>query len=104
MTNEQRLIDGALRAWKFNEERIENFFRPLSEEQLQQEIMPGRNRLIYLWGHIAAVNDAFFPLFGLGPKRYPDLHTMFLKNPDPTGPESYPAPQLTAPPPRPNQR
>ena len=89
MTNEQRLIDGALRAWKFNEERIDKFFGPLSEEQLQQEIMAGRNRLIYLWGHIAAVNDALFPLLGLGPKRYPDLDTMFLKNPDRTVSEIY---------------
>src|SRR5258705_10601426 len=80
MTNEQRLIDGALRAWKFNEERIDKFFGPLSEEQLQQEIMAGRNRLVYLWGHIAAGNDAPFPLLGLGPKREPDLHTQFLKN------------------------
>jgi hypothetical protein len=89
MTNEQRLIDGALRAWKFNEERVNKFFRPLSEERLQQEIMPGRNRLIYLWGHIAAVNDALFPLLGLGPKLYPDLDTMFLKNPDRTVAEIY---------------
>ncbi len=96
MTNEQRLIDGALRAWKFNEERIDKFFGPLSEEQLQQEIMPGRNRLIYLWGHIAAVNDALFPLLGLGPKRYPDLDTMFLKNPDRTAPEIYSGPEVAA--------
>lgn len=89
MTNEQRLIDGALRAWKLNEERVDKFFRTLSEDELQQEIMPGRNRLIYLWGHIVAVNDALFPLLGLGPKRYPDLDTMFLKNPDRTVPEIY---------------
>src|SRR5258708_38655488 len=96
MTNEQRLIDGALRAWKFNEERIDKFFGPLSEEQLQQEIMPGRNRLIYLWGHIAAVNDALFPLLGLGPKRYPDLDTMFLKNPDRTVPAIYSGREVAA--------
>src|SRR5258708_4181358 len=96
MTNEQRLIDGALRAWKVNEERIDRFFGPLSEEQLQQEIMPGRNRLIYLWGHIAAVNDALFPLLGLGPKRYPDLDTMFLKNPDRTVPEIYSGREVAA--------
>jgi len=96
MTNEQRLIDGALRAWRFNEERIDKFFGPLSEEQLQQEIMPGRNRLIYLWGHIAAVNDALFPLLGLGPKRYPDLDTMFLKNPDRSVPEIYSGREVAA--------
>src|SRR5260370_665618 len=96
MTNEQRLIDGALRAWKVNQDRIDKFFGPLSEEQLQQEIMPGRNRLIYLWGHIAAVNDSLFPLLGLGPRRYPDLDTMFLKNPDRTVPEIYSGREVAA--------
>src|SRR5262245_6829967 len=82
MANGQLLIRGVLQVWKFNEDRIDKFFRALSEEELQREIMPGRNRLIYLWGHIAAVNDALFPLLGLGPKMYPDLDTMFLPNPD----------------------
>ena len=51
MNAEQQLIDSGLRAWQFNADRIESFFVPLSEEQLQQEIAPGRNRLLYLWGH-----------------------------------------------------
>jgi len=89
MTNEQLLIQGGLQAWKFNEDRIDKFFRALSEEQLQHEIMPGRNRLIYLWGHIAAVNDALFPLLGLGPKMYPELDPMFLANPDRAVQEIY---------------
>ena len=89
MTNEQLLIQGGLQAWKFNEDRIDKFLRALSEEELQHEIMPGRNRLIYLWGHIAAVNDALFPLLGLGPKMYPELAPMFLANPDRAVQEIY---------------
>jgi len=89
MANEQLLIRGVLQVWKFNEDRIDKFFRALSEEELQREIMPGRNRLIYLWGHIAAVNDALFPLLGLGPKMYPELDTMFLANPDRAVQEIY---------------
>jgi len=38
-----RLIDSALRGWKLNIDRIDEFFDPLSEEQLQKEIAPGRN-------------------------------------------------------------
>jgi hypothetical protein len=82
MNAEQQLIDSGLRAWKFNADRIESFFVALSEAQLQQEIAPGRNRLLYLWGHVAAVNDALFPLLGIGPRLYPDLDVMFLSNPD----------------------
>ena len=50
MTSDQQFIDSALRAWKSNVERAENFFNALSAEQLLQQVAPGRNRLIYLWG------------------------------------------------------
>jgi len=89
-----RLIDSALRGWKLNIDRIDEFFHPLSEEQLQKEIAPGRNRLIYLWGHITGFNDALFPLLGLGPKLYSDLEHMFLSNPDRAVPTIYSGKEL----------
>ena len=89
MNIDARLIDSALLGWKLNIDRIDEFSYPLSEEQLQKEIAPGRNRLIYLWGHIAGFNGALFPLLGLGPKIYPDLEHMFLSNPDRTVPTIY---------------
>jgi len=82
MNAEPQLIDSGLRAWKFNADRIATFFNALSEDQLQQEIAPGRNRLLYLWGHLAAANDALFPLLGIGPKLHPELDAMFFANPD----------------------
>jgi hypothetical protein len=84
MNAETTLIDSGLRAWKFNADRIATFFEALSEDQLQQEIAPGRNRLIYLWGHLAAANDGLFPLLGLGPKLHPELDAMFFAVPDRT--------------------
>ena len=68
---ETRMIDSALRAWRSNADRIDKFFGALSPEQLEQEIAPGRNRLIYLWGHIAALNDRLFPTHGAGSQAVP---------------------------------
>ncbi|HEX9483503.1 MAG TPA: hypothetical protein VF929_02945 [Gemmatimonadaceae bacterium] len=82
MNAEQQLIDSGLRAWKFNADRIETFFHALSEDQLQQEVALGRNRLLYLWGHLAAANDGLFPLLGIGPRLHPELDAMFIANPD----------------------
>jgi hypothetical protein len=82
MTAEQQLVDAALRAWKLNADRIEKFFLALSDDQLQVEVAPGRNRLIYLWGHLAAVNDGLFPLLGIGPRLHPELDAIFLASPD----------------------
>ena len=93
-SSEERMIDAALRAWRFNADRIDAFFNALSQNQLEQEIAPGRNRLIYLWGHIAAVNDGLFPLLGLGPKLYPEMEAMFIANPDRAAVTIYSAEQV----------
>jgi len=42
----------------------------------------GKNRLIYLWGHLAAVNDRLLPLLGIGERLHPELDGMFISNPD----------------------
>jgi len=70
---ETRMINSALRPWKSNADRIDKFFGAVSPEQLEQEIAPGRNRLVYLWSHTAALNDGLFPLMGLGPRLYPEM-------------------------------
>jgi hypothetical protein len=82
MTLEKSLIDSALRAWKSNVEQAEKLFGGLSPEQLQQEVAPGKNRLIYLWGHLAAVNDRLLPLLGIGERLHPEFDAMFIANPD----------------------
>src|SRR5260370_38959381 len=82
MTTEKSLIDLALRGWKSNVERVDKLFEALSPEQLEQEVAPGKNRLIYLWDHLAAVNDALLPLLGIGERLHPELDGMFISNPD----------------------
>ncbi len=82
MTTENSLIDAALRGWKSNVERVDKLFGTLSPEQLEQQVNPGKNRLIYLWGHLAAVNDGLLPLLGIGERLYPELDAMFISKPD----------------------
>src|SRR3984885_8595591 len=86
MTTEKSLIDSALRGWKFNVERADKLFGGLSPEQLEQEVAPGRNRLIYIWGHLAAVNDRLLPLLGIGERLHPEFDVMFISNPDKSAP------------------
>jgi hypothetical protein len=88
MSTETLLIDAALLIWKQNVDRADKFFSGLSEQQLSQEIAPGKNRLIYLWGHLTAVSDAMLPLLGLGPRLHPELDEIFVKNPDRTSKEN----------------
>src|SRR5438309_10488239 len=86
MTLETSLIDSALRNWRSNVDRAGRLFGNFSQEQLLQEVAPGKNRLIYLWGHLTAINDALIPLLGFGPRIHPELDLMFVANPDRTLP------------------
>ena len=82
MTLETSLIDSALRNWRSNVDGAGKFFGKLSQEQLLQEVAPGKNRLIYLWGHLTASNDALIPLLGFGARTHLELDLMFVSNPD----------------------
>jgi DinB superfamily len=96
MTTEKSLIDAALRGWKFNVEQAEKLFATLSPEQLEQEVAPGKNRLIYLWGHLAAVNDRLLPLLGIAERLHPEFDGMFILNPDKSVPLTVSAQSLQA--------
>jgi hypothetical protein len=82
MTTEKSLIDSALRGWKSNVEQANKLFGALSPRELEQEVARGKNRLIYLWGHLAAVNDQLLPLLRIGERLHPEFDGMFISNPD----------------------
>jgi DinB superfamily len=54
----------------------------MTDEQLQKELVPNKNRGIYLLGHLIAVHDEMILILGLGDKLYPELYEPFLKSPD----------------------
>lgn len=82
MTTEQAVVASAIHSWKLNIERADKLFSALSDERLTHQVAPGKNRLVYLWGHLIAVHDAMFPLIGLGPRKYPELDAIFLTEAD----------------------
>jgi len=82
---QQLFVNMALDAWNIQIDRTNKLFNSLSDDQLAQEVAPGRNSGIYLLGHLTAVHDALFPLLGLGEKLYPQLEEVFIKHPDKSG-------------------
>lgn len=84
MSPEQSLASTALHAWSMQIARAEKVFSGLTDAQLQQVIAPGKNRLVYLWGHLIAVHDAMLPLLGIGPRLHPELDAPFLDEADDT--------------------
>ena len=76
------VVKMTLTAWKAQNNSLNKLLNELTEEQLQKEIAPGRNRGIYLLGHLVAVHDNMLPVLDLGEKLFPELYTVFVKNPD----------------------
>ncbi|MDB5256142.1 MAG: DinB family protein [Chitinophagaceae bacterium] len=75
----------ALQSWDTQVSRAAKVFDSLNDEQLWQEIAPGRNRGVYLLGHLIVVNDGLFKFFGLGDRLHADWDDAFLRNPDKAG-------------------
>src|SRR6266566_6507186 len=86
MTSHELPVKVAINSWRLVVGRADEIFSRLTEDQLLQEVAPGKNRVIYLWGHLIAFNDALIPLLGFGARIHPELDLMFVSNPDRTVP------------------
>src|ERR1700757_1038144 len=82
MTNEEILGVTVLNSWKLAINRFGKTLSELSDEQLQQQVAPGRNRVFYLLGHLTAIHDRMFPMLGLGERLHPELDEPYITNPD----------------------
>src|SRR5437762_598112 len=69
-------------AWQTQVDRTSKFIQELKDEQLLKEIAPGKNRGVYLIGHLAAIHDAIPEILGLGKRSYPELQSIFVDVPD----------------------
>jgi len=80
----EQIIQQIINAWLAQNKAITDFFIKYSDEAYLKEVAPGRNRPVYLLGHLIASNDGMLPLFGLGEKLFPQYEAIFIKSPDKT--------------------
>jgi len=82
MNTTQTAIKMILDRWNASIQNADKLIGSLTDDQLEKEIAPGRNRGIYLLGHLVAVHDDMIMLLDLGDKLYPELSEPFIKSPD----------------------
>ncbi len=83
MANEKQLmVKMVLDLWNQRLKAADDKFNSLTDEQLQLEVAPGRNRAIYLLGHLTAVHDHMLPLLNFEAQNYPELDDPFIKKAD----------------------
>jgi len=82
MQHDNISVKMVLDRWYAQIKNSDTLFNSLTDEQLEKEIAPNRNRGIYLLGHFIAVHDDMIVLLGIGEKMYPQLNEPFIKQPD----------------------
>ncbi len=60
MNHEELYVKIVRGNWDTNIKRVDALLSALSDAQLEEEIAPGKNRGIYLLGHLTAVHDGLF--------------------------------------------
>lgn len=70
--------------WNTSIKNFDALLEKLSDETLQKDMVPGKNRGIYVLGHMIAVHDEILVLLDMGEKLYPELYEPFLNSPDKT--------------------
>lgn len=82
MNTNQLILKMVFDRWNASIKNWNTLLNSFSDEQLQKEIAPTKNRGIYLVGHLVAVHDEMLVLLDMGKKLYPELHKPFIDSPD----------------------
>src|SRR5690349_19741338 len=78
----QLVVKSVVDAWNSRLESANKLINSFTEDDLHKEVAPGRNRALYLIGHLTAVHDKMLPLLNFGPQLHPPLEEIFLYKPD----------------------
>ena len=82
MKTDRIMIKMVLDRWYSLIKTCDTILVSITDEQLQKEIVPNKNRGIYLLGHLTAVHDRMLPILGFGNALHPELYNVFVENPD----------------------
>lgn len=84
-TEKGLFIKMVIAEWDKQNNNFNKILSSLNDDQISKEIAPGKNTGTYLVGHLIAISDAMLPLLGFGEKLFPELDSVFVKNPDKSG-------------------
>jgi uncharacterized damage-inducible protein DinB len=82
MPMDEPFVTTVVTSWKQIINRLDERLASLDDEQLRKQVVPNKNRLFYLLGHLTAVHDHMLPLLGIGERLHPELDEAYLTNPD----------------------
>lgn len=96
MDTTQLMLKMIFDRWYASIKSCDTLLNSLTDEQLQKEIAPNKNRGVYLLGHLIAVHDDMLILLNMGDKLYPEFKKIFIDSPDKSVKEIPSAKELRA--------
>ncbi|WP_285545563.1 DinB family protein [Dyadobacter frigoris] len=78
----QQIIKQVISSWVGQSKVVTDLFTLYEDNHYQNEVAPGRNRGVYLLGHLISASDGMIPLLGFGERLYPEFVQLFSSNPD----------------------
>ncbi|MCR8560310.1 DinB family protein [Mucilaginibacter sp. BJC16-A38] len=88
--NEKMIIDQCVKTWEQRVAQASKLIDSLSEWAMDKEVAPGRNKVVYVIGHLLVVHDKLVEGMEFGERSYADLDPLFLdaQQPDAKYPET----------------
>lgn len=96
MTYIETAVKMVMDRWNGSIANLNKLLNILTDEQLQKEIAPGKNRGVYLLGHLIAVHDDMIILLDMGEKLFPQLNEPYIKMADKATAQIASIPELRA--------
>lgn len=76
------MVKLVLDRWYGSIKSFDSILSNIADDTFQKQVAPGKNRGIYLLGHLIAVHDDMLVLLDMGSRQYPELQEPFLKEAD----------------------
>lgn len=87
------MVKLVLDRWHGSIQHLNKQLSTITDEDLERDIVPGKNRGIYVLGHLIAVHDDMIKLLDLGEKLFPELYEPFIKQADKVA-QTIPSPKV----------
>ena len=78
----QMFVTTAIMAWDQWSVRAGKLFDSISDERMLLPLAPGKNRPVYILGHLISVDEGLIPQLRLGETAYPHYRDIFVMQPD----------------------
>jgi uncharacterized damage-inducible protein DinB len=84
MNSTQLIVKMVLDRWDASLKNFDKLLQSLSDAQFGKDIVPGKNRGIYILGHLIAVHDDMLRKLDMGEMQYLEMQKTFVESPDKT--------------------